>query len=124
MTDLDIVREFRADVPGPDATRLAAGRSNLMKTINPQRPSHPHPASPSWWLPALAVTAAAAVAVGFLVVPGNHPAPPSSSPWPTRPCGKSPPPAPADLACLPGGAAPAPGPALLVLVSSALIPLR
>ena len=78
MTDLDLIREFRADAPGPDAARLATGRSNLMKTINPKRhapPPHPRPASPSWWLPALAVTAAAAVAVGLLVVPGNHAAP-------------------------------------------------
>ena len=75
MTDLDLIREFRADVPAPDAARLAAGRSSLMKTMNSKRPLHPHPASPSWWLPALAVTAAAAVAVGFLVVPGNHAAP-------------------------------------------------
>jgi hypothetical protein len=75
VTDLDLIRDFRADVPTPDGARLTAGRARLLITVTAERPfDHRHP-SRSWRLAGLGATAAVAVAVavGFLVVPATRP---------------------------------------------------
>jgi len=87
VTDLDLIRDFRADVPAPGSGRLAGGRARLLTAIGPEHPARHHLSprrhlsarhrvpSRSWRLAGLgAVVAALAVAVGFLVVPATRPA--------------------------------------------------
>jgi hypothetical protein len=76
VTDLDLIRDFRADVPTPDDARLAAGRAQLLTIVRAERRFRHRPRSRSWRLAGLVATAAAAVAiaVGFLVVSATRPA--------------------------------------------------
>jgi hypothetical protein len=60
MTDLDLVRDLRADVPSPTRERLAPGRARLLASIS--RPSRPRYARRAV-LPVTAAAAASAVAV-------------------------------------------------------------
>ncbi len=60
MTDLDLVRDLRADVPSPTRERLAPGRAQLLASIS--RPSRPRYARRAV-LPVTAAAAASAVAV-------------------------------------------------------------
>jgi hypothetical protein len=74
VTDLDLIRDIRAEVPAPAPARLAAGRTRLLRGISPAAPCTP--SSPGRRFPARvlvpagAVAAAAAIAGGAIVASG------------------------------------------------------
>jgi hypothetical protein len=63
MTELELLRELRADLPGPDTDALARGRSRLLELIDP-RPSRTGPVR--LWSMLAAGAAVAAVAVWLI----------------------------------------------------------
>ncbi|HEX6519646.1 MAG TPA: CU044_5270 family protein [Streptosporangiaceae bacterium] len=70
--ELTMVSELRAEVPEPDNARLATGRALLIsKATKPERTRAIHIARPAFLVPALAVTAAAAVAITYALSPGS-----------------------------------------------------
>lgn len=91
MNDLDLVRELRADVPVPDAVRLADGRARLLTVAGRERPGAGRRTRRSAILvPATAAAAAVAIAAGATGYalsaggPASHPAvePPAAA-WPS-----------------------------------------
>jgi hypothetical protein len=74
--ELTMVSELRAEVPEPDNARLATGRALLIsKATKPERTRAIHIARPGFLVPALAVTAAAAVAITYALSPGSATSP-------------------------------------------------
>jgi hypothetical protein len=70
--ELTMVSELRAEVQEPDNARLAASRALLIsKTAKLERTRAIRIARPAFMVPALAVTAAAAVAFTYALSPGN-----------------------------------------------------
>lgn len=70
MNELELLRELRADLPGPSPSRLAAGRERLLASIAQAPTGHPALRRPRLHAPRLRLTipAAAALAVGLWLV--------------------------------------------------------
>jgi hypothetical protein len=96
MNDLELLRELRSELPYPERTRLAPGRSRLLSEARrpPRRRfravrGNTRPIL----LPALAATVAVAVAAaltGYALSGGTGPAQPSAAPKRSAPPGRSP----------------------------------